>query len=200
MVQYEAGLKYQPSWFDGIFTIAYFDITRQNVVSGSFGSETQIGEVRSRGVEFEARANVTEDLNLTAAVTAYDLEITEDADASIVGNTPNTVPEQFASLWVNYTVPEEMGMFEGITVGGGVRYQGGSFVDNANTEKVPSAPLFDAKIGYEKENWGVDLNVTNIADKRYVASCTSVYACSYGEGRSFKLRAYAKWRDQSARG
>ncbi|MEM8700666.1 MAG: TonB-dependent siderophore receptor [Pseudomonadota bacterium] len=192
-VQYEAGLKYQPSWFDGIFTIAYFDITRQNVVSGSFGSETQIGEVRSRGVEFEARANVTEDLNLTAAVTAYDLEITEDADASIVGNTPNTVPEQFASLWVNYTVPEEIGMFEGITFGGGVRYQGGSWVDNANTEKVPSATLFDAKVGYEKENWGVDLNVTNIADKRYVASCTSVYACSYGEGRSFKLRAYAKW-------
>ncbi len=192
-VQYEAGLKYQPVWLDGLFTLAYFDITRQNVVSGSFGAETQIGEVRSRGVEFEARANVTEDLNLIAAVTVYDLEITKDADASLVGNTPNTVPEQFASLWANYTVPEEFGFLEGVSLGGGIRYQGESWVDNANTAKVPSATLFDAKVGYKKENWGVDLNVTNIADKRYVASCTSVYACSYGEGRSFKLRAYAKW-------
>jgi len=189
--QYEVGLKYQPTWFDGLFTLAFFDLTRRNVVTGSFGAETQIGEVNSRGFEFEAKANLTDDLKLTAAVTAYDLEITEDADASIVGKTPNIVPELLASLFLDYTIPA--GTFEGVTVGGGVRYLGESWADNQNTLKVPDATLFDAKVGYERDNWGVDLNVTNIADTRYVTSCDGQYTCSYGEGRAFKLRAYAKW-------
>ncbi|MEM9635025.1 MAG: TonB-dependent siderophore receptor [Pseudomonadota bacterium] len=189
--QFEVGVKYQPTWFNGLFTLSYFDLTRRNVVTGPFLFETQIGEVKSRGVEFEAIANLTDEIKLTAAITAYDLEITEDSDASIVGNTPNIVPEQLASLFVDYTFPE--GTLEGVTIGGGIRYQGESWVDNANTMKVPSATLFDAKLGYERENWGVDLNVTNIADTRYVSSCDGVYVCSYGEGRSFKLRGYAKW-------
>ncbi|MCG8408143.1 MAG: TonB-dependent siderophore receptor, partial [Phycisphaerales bacterium] len=124
--QFEAGLKYQPTWLDGLVTIAFFDLTRRNVVTGPFGSETQIGEVNSRGFEFEAKANVTDDLRLTAAITAYDLEITKDSDASIIGKTPNVVPEQLASLFVDYTVPD--GRFEGVTVGGGIRYQGPSWV------------------------------------------------------------------------
>ncbi|MBN9672295.1 TonB-dependent siderophore receptor [Roseibium aggregatum] len=189
--QFEIGLKYRPKWFDGLFTVSLFDLTRRNVVTGPFGAETQIGAVNSRGVEFEAKANITDDLKVTAAVTAYDLEITEDADTSIVGNTPNVVPEQLATLFVEYTHPE--GPLEGVTVGGGIRYQGESWADNANTLKVPSATLFDAKVGYERDNWGIDLNVINIADTRYVASCDGVYTCSYGEGRSFRLKAYAKW-------
>lgn len=189
--QYEAGIKYQPTWFDGLFTLAVFDLTRRNVVTGPFGVETQIGEVNSRGFEFEAYANLTDDLRLTAAVTAYDLEIKEDANPAIVGNTPNIVPEQLASLFVDYTVPA--GRFEGVRVGGGARYQGSSWVDNENTLKVPAVTLFDAKIGYEKDNWGVDLNVTNIADERYVASCDGINTCSYGEGRSFWLKAHASW-------
>lgn len=189
--QYEIGLKYQPAWFDGLFTVTLFDLTRRNVVTGTYGAETQIGAVNSRGFEFEAKANLTDDLRLTAAVTAYDLEITEDSDASIVGKTPNVVPEQLASLFVDYTVPD--GMLEGVNVGGGIRYLGSSWADNQNTLKVPATTLFDAKVGYEKDNWGVDLNVTNIADTRYVTSCNGQYTCSYGEGRSFKLRAFAKW-------
>jgi len=189
--QFEVGLKYLPTWFDGLFTVAFFDLTRKNVVTGPFFAETQIGEVNSRGFEFEAKANLMDGLEVTAAVTAYDLEITKDSDPAIIGKTPNIVPEQLASVFAQYTVPD--GRFEGLSFGGGIRYQGESWVDNLNTLKVPSATLVDAKVGYERDTWGVDLNVTNIADKRYVASCAGVYTCSYGEGRSFKLRTYARW-------
>ncbi|WP_141703566.1 TonB-dependent siderophore receptor [Methylobrevis pamukkalensis] len=189
--QYEVGVKYAPDWFDGVFTAAFFDLTRQNIVTGPYLAETQIGEVNSRGVEFEAKANITENLRLTAAFTAFDLEITDDADTTIIGNTPYIVPERQASLALDYTFGS--GRLEGFTVGAGMRFVGSSWVDNANTLKVPSSTVFDAKIGYEQDNWGVGLNVTNLADERYVASCQTAYTCSYGEGRAIKFSAHLRW-------
>ena len=53
--------------------------------------------------------------------------------------------------------------------------------------------LADAKIGYERENWGVDLNVTNLFDKEYVASCQGTNVCSYGEGRSLQAQGAFTW-------
>ncbi len=57
--QTEVGLKYQPPGADGFVALAGFDITQQNVATADpphpFFS-VQTGEVRSRGVEVEARA------------------------------------------------------------------------------------------------------------------------------------------------
>jgi iron complex outermembrane receptor protein len=53
--------------------------------------------------------------------------------------------------------------------------------------------LADLKLGYEKNNWGIDFNVTNLFDKTYVAACQSPTACYYGEGRSFKLKLHTTW-------
>ncbi|WP_439623690.1 TonB-dependent siderophore receptor [Shinella sp.] len=189
--QYEVGVKYMPTWFDGTFTAAYFDLTKKNVVTGPYLQETQIGEVNSRGFELEAQANVTDNLRLTGAFTTLDLEITEDADPTLIGNSPYIVPEQQASLFLDYTFDDDT--FAGLSVGGGVRYVGSSWVDNANTLKVPAVTLADAKIGYKRDNWGVDFNVTNLFDKTYVASCQTQLSCFYGEGRTFKLKAYATW-------
>jgi len=194
-VQYEVGVKYRPSFVDGLFTVALFDLTRENVAVAHPTipfAQIQTGEVRSRGVEFEGKVNVTEDFRLTAALTVLDLQITKDTDASVVGKTPFIVPEVTASASAEYTFRGD-GWYDGITVGGGVRYIGSSWVDNQNTLKVPSATLADAKIGYKKDNWGVDLNVTNLFDKTYVASCQGTSTCSYGEGRSFKLKAHVTW-------
>lgn len=197
-VQYEAGIKYVPSFIDGLFTLAVFDLTRENVLTAApptpenpFPNKVQTGEVRSRGVELEGKINVTEDLRLTAALTAYDIKITKDEDPSIVGKRPFIVPELMASASVDYTLRGDW--YDGVTVGAGVRYIGSSWADNQNTLKVPAAALVDAKIGYKKDNWGVDLNVTNLFDKDYVASCQGINVCSYGEGRSFKLKAHVTW-------
>lgn len=193
-VQYEAGVKYTPTFIDGLFTLSVFDLTRRNVPVASPSNpfaQVQLGEVRSRGVELEGKVNVTEDFRLTAALTAYDLDITRDTDPTVIGKTPFIVPEVMASASVDYTF--RGGWYDGISLGAGVRYIGSSWADNQNTLKVPAAALADVKIGYEKENWGVDLNVTNLFDKNYVASCQTALTCSYGEGRSFKLRVHTTW-------
>ncbi|MBP0616785.1 TonB-dependent siderophore receptor [Jiella mangrovi] len=190
--QYEVGLKYAPTFLDASFTASLFDLTRRNTlqnrtVNGAYITEA-LGEVRSRGVELEASVNLDDAWNITGAFTAYDLEITEDADAAIVGKRPWLVPEVLASAWVNYTVPS--GQLRGLSAGAGVRYQGDSYADNENTLKVPDATVFDARIGYERDNWGVSLNVNNVFDKKYVSGCQSAASCGYGEGRSALLKTH----------
>ncbi|MGQ9364881.1 TonB-dependent siderophore receptor [Azospirillum sp. ST 5-10] len=189
--QVEVGVKYLPDWIDGIFTVALFDLTRKNVVTGPFLGETQIGEVNSQGVEVEAKVDITPNLRGTAAFTALDLEITEDANEALTGNTPYLVPETQASASLDYTFRDNV--LDGVVVGGGVRYVGSSWADNENTLKVPSATVFDARIGYAKDNWGADLFVTNLFDKEYVASCQTQYSCAYAEGRVVKLNLHMTW-------
>jgi iron complex outermembrane receptor protein len=192
-VQYEVGVKYAPTFIDGLFTVSLFDLTRQNVpIAYDTSNSTQVGEMRSRGIEVEAKVNVTDNLKLTGAFTAYDIEITKAYLASQVGKTPYTVPEVLGSVSADYTF-RGAAWYDGLTIGGVVRYVGSSWADNENTKKVPEVFLADLKFGYSKDNWGVDLNVTNLFDKIYVAACQGVNVCSYGEGRSIKLKAHRSW-------
>lgn len=195
--QYEVGFKYEPRFLDAIVTAAVFDITRQNVLTRHPDTvnfpfaQVQTGEVRSRGFEIEAKANLTEQFRLSAAFTAMDVEITRDNDPAIVGNRPFVVPEVIASTFIDYTFRGNA--LDGVSIGGGIRYVGSSYADQENTLKVPDVTLFDARIGYDWGDWGIDLNVTNIFDERYVASCQGANVCSYGEARVFKLKTHVIW-------
>ena len=172
-------------------TVSLFDLTKQNVLTGPFGAQFQVGEVNSRGFEIEAQANITEAWRLTAAFTALNLKVKDDADEALIGKQPYLIPELQASLFAQYTFLD--GTLEGLSLGGGVRYVGSSYADQLNTLKVPDVALIDLKLGYKKNNWGVDLNVTNVFDQDHVSGCQGVYVCSYGEGRKALLKAHLTW-------
>lgn len=188
--QYEVGLKYQPQGFDALFTVAAFDIRQQNVLTPDVipGFNIQQGEIRSRGLEFEARGNLTSNLELIAAVTLLDTEVTQSTVPADVGKHPQAVPNYFSSVWANYTI--DGGVLKGLTVGGGVRFVGSSYADNANTLKVDGYTLVDAALRYD---FGVldarlqglqgTLNVTNLLDTDYYSSCSSDIYCQFGNGR-----------------
>ena len=152
---------------------------------------SQMGEVRSRGIELEGKVNINESWKLIAGLDFIDLEITEDANTALIGNTPYLIPDTQASLWLDYTVQD--GALEGMSVGAGVRYQGESWADNENTAKVPSATVFDAGIRYEKNDWGAALNVANLFDKEYVSGCGGLLTCGYGDARTITFKLSKKW-------
>lgn len=192
--QYEAGIKYQPTFMDALITASVFQITRQNVTVPDVDNiffDTQLGEVRSTGFELEAKANVTRNFRLIGTLTVMDMEITNDTDPLIIGNEPMLVPNVMASAWADYKF--DHGPLKGISVGGGVRYVGSSWIDDQNTLKVPSSTLFDAAIRYDQETWGVALNVTNILDEVYVSGCQGISGCGYGDSRTITLSAHYKW-------
>ena len=120
-----------------------------------------------------------------------DLDITKDLDPTVIGNSPYLIPNSTASLWLDYTVTD--GELEGLSIGGGVRYQGKSWADESNTLRVPSATLFDAGMRYEKKGWGAALNVSNLFDKEYVAGCGGANVCGYGEARTVTFKLSKKW-------
>src|SRR5262249_14690930 len=77
--QYEGGLKYKPAFADMLFTAAVFDLRQQNTLTPSAvaGFSVQQGEIRSRGIELEARGRITENIEIVAASTFLDTKVTK---------------------------------------------------------------------------------------------------------------------------
>jgi iron complex outermembrane receptor protein len=188
----EIGVKYQPLGTNLMLTAAYFDTRQQNVVTANplnpfFNVQTDA--VRVRGFEFEAKGNVTRELEIVAGYSHLDPRITE----SIAGNAGNvmvnTAREQ-ASLWGKYTWHD--GPLAGLGIGAGVRYVGDTYADAANTIQIPAYTLVDAAISYDFGYLRPDLrglsaqvNARNLTDKYYVASCfTGLPYCALGAGRT----------------
>ncbi|WP_407189866.1 TonB-dependent siderophore receptor [Bradyrhizobium centrosematis] len=194
--QTEIGVKVAPVGFDGYFTVSVFDLVRQNVTTTTGAGivpvlQNQTGEVTSRGIELEAVANVTRELKLIGAFTSYHLFTSKDLDPALVGKTLTNTPQLLASGWADYTFKE--GPLTGFGFGGGLRYIGSSWADQANTLQVPSVLLGDLALHYEWQNWRTALNVINLTDKIYVASCASATSCFYGDRRRVTASVSYKW-------
>lgn len=191
--QLEVGIKYEPTLFDGLITASVFNITRDNVVGPDPANpllQAAVGEVNVRGAELEAQVKL-EDFKITGALTYLEAEVMKAAGSTPVGNSPVQIPMLTASLGVDYTFAD--GDFAGLTIGGGVRYLGGSWADDANTTKVPAVALVDAGISYKRDDWGVALKVSNIFDTSFVSSCQSLTSCGYGAGRTATLSIHKSW-------
>jgi iron complex outermembrane recepter protein len=192
--QAEIGVKVAPRGFDGYFTASLFDLKRQNVATTDpvvTTLQNQTGEVTSRGIELEAVANATRELKLIGSFTAYHLFNSRDLDPSLVGKTPTNTPELLVSGWADYTFKD--GPLAGFGFGGGVRYVGSSWADTANTLEVPAVVLGDLALHYEWQNWRTALNVVNLTDKIYVASCAAASSCFYGDRRRVTASVSYKW-------
>jgi iron complex outermembrane recepter protein len=193
-VQSEIGVKIEPTGFNGHFGVSLFDLKRQNVLTTDPSNvllQIQTGEVTSRGIELEAVANVTPELKMTATFTNFHIFVSKDLNPALIDTVPTNTPSELASLWSDYTI--KSGQLTGLGFGAGVRYNGISYADTANTLVVPSYVVGDAAIHYDVKNWRLALNVTNIGDKIYVGSCQTATACFYGDRRRAIASASYKW-------
>ncbi|WDS37466.1 TonB-dependent siderophore receptor [Pseudoxanthomonas sp.] len=206
--QWEAGVKYQPTSFDGLITLSAYDLRQQNILSddpdathntcGSTGvkqCQVQNGEGRVRGVELEGRITPITGFSLIGAVSRMDSEMLA-SDDGYAGNQLAQVPDWTASAWADYTF--QTGSLSGLSLAAGVRYTGVSYGDSANLYKIPSYTLFDAAIRYDVGRIGgidtqLSLNASNLTDKVYVSTCTAVAACHYGSGRAVMANARFSW-------
>ncbi|MEJ5155002.1 TonB-dependent siderophore receptor [Gluconobacter wancherniae] len=203
--QYEAGLRYQ--YGNSIYiTFGGYQITQQNITTpdplgrmcGTATCLTQTGEGRVRGLELEGKASLPWDMAIIFTGTRSDAKTTKSNTASQVGNYLPQAPKWMASLFVDQRIRH--GVFAGVGLGGGVRYTGQSYGDTANTLAIPDYTLFDLFLRYDfavahrrYKGLSLSLNARNIADKRYVATCTATSACYYGQGRNLTARLQYKW-------
>jgi iron complex outermembrane recepter protein len=181
--QIEGGVKLQPRTSNSFITASIFQINETNVlVADSNFNEHQDGEVRSRGVELEAVASLSHGLNLHGGYTFTATDNINDVTAANIGKwLPQTPRNQFSAL-ADYT--QAGGRFAGVGGNFGVRFVGANAADAANSFFISNYTLLDASLRFGYRHTLFSVNATNIADKRYVATCTGLTACYYGYARN----------------
>ncbi|MEZ5486232.1 MAG: TonB-dependent siderophore receptor [Steroidobacteraceae bacterium] len=206
--QLEAGLKYQPGSFDGLLTLAIYDLRQQDILTsdpdpthntcGAAGTgqcQVQDGEGRVRGAELEGRITPLEGFSVIGAAAWMDSEVTR-SNNGYQGKQLQMVPDWTAALWGDYTF--HSGALDGLSLAAGVRYNGKSYGDSANLYLIPSYVLWDAAVRYDlskisNRRLSLSLNVSNLTDETYVSTCGGVSSCFYGSGRILTANVLWGW-------
>lgn len=187
--QVEVGVKYEPSAFPALLSAAVYDLRQKNVAQwAGFDADhnaylyNDIGEVRSRGLELEGTAEIGAAWKLRAS---YAYNDTQQRGGTNVGQPMPNAPRHLASLWADHDFGN------GASVGAGLRHLG-KRQDAANAHELDGVTLIDAGARYEKGRLAASLNVQNLTDETYVATC-SFFGCFYGEGRTITAQVATRW-------
>jgi iron complex outermembrane receptor protein len=167
--QYELGIK--GDWLDGNLstTLAFYQITRSNVLSNdpdNSGFSIQTGEQRSRGIELDIAGEILPGWQIIGGYAYTDALVTEDE--IFEGNQINNAPEHAFSLWTTYEI--QSGNLQGLGFGLGLYYIGERQGDLDNTFELPSYFRTDAALYYRRNDFRVALNVNNLFDVEYFES------------------------------
>lgn len=205
--QWEVGIKLQPASGSALVTLGAFDLVEDNLSTpdhNNVGFNTQLGEVRSRGLELEARFVAWQQLSVTAAYAYLDNEITSGTPAEVGKSRPNA-PKHSASAWAEYRFIAPA--LQNLGIGAGLRYVGPSpanTVSGAGYFEAPSSTLADLALHYEfaasarvLHGLRVDVNIKNVFDRDYVGSCggnsPSAGYCWAGYPRTLTASASYRW-------
>ncbi|WP_426239412.1 TonB-dependent siderophore receptor [Pararhizobium sp. DWP1-1-3] len=201
--QYEIGVKYEPPGGNGMITASLFDLTLENGLTPDPTSalyNVQTGKQRVRGLELEAKYEVSPELDLLAAYAFSHSEVLESTSAIARGREMLRLPEHQASVWVNY----HPAAVEGLSLSAGVRMTSPYQTDAGYLKalRIPGRALVD--IGAQYDFGAMDrafagttlrVNVTNLFDKEYVSHCLNMTggSCNYGAGRAVTASLKYTW-------
>lgn len=176
--QWELGVKFEPS--DNLrLNVAAYDVREVNQIEEPTpGNFTQLDETKASGFELDLTAAVSRSVDLIGSYTYTDLDVKVEQ-----------MPRNQASVWGKWKLGS-LGV-QGLSLGAGVRYLS-DYRDGA-APTVPSLALLDAMLAWENAHWRAALNVSNLSDKVYVASCGSRGDCWYGARRHVVGTVSYRW-------
>jgi iron complex outermembrane receptor protein len=168
-----------------LVTLAAFDIAetnRQTNDPNEVLNVVQTGEVESKGVELEASHEIARDLQVTAAYSYTQAEVTKSNFAPEVDQQLSDVPKEQASLWGVKTLTLNDAL--ALRIGAGVRYVGETLsISGGGSITTPSYTLADALASLDSESWSFAVNATNLFDKSYYSPCRAFGDCFTGNRR-----------------
>lgn len=190
--QLEVGLKYQPPGGTSYFSVAYYDLEENNLVDFVPGGQTQPGlTITAQGIEVEALVRLG-DISFDFDFQHQDAE---EVDADGTSLPRPSLPDTTVSLWTMYE--PSAGSLQGFRLGAGVRFASqnesngtaflaaNAFAPTPNRIVTGGYTVFDALIGYRfTDGLEASLNVRNLGDKQYFATCLSRGDCFPGEQRT----------------
>lgn len=179
--QKEIGIKWQPLRTT-MLRVSLYDLKENNALRTDPANplnQIQTGSVKSKGVEFQANHNVTDDFSLTAAFSYGKVRLSGE------GRQRDDTPKYLASIFGTKTV--ELTSDIDMRLGGGVRYQGKQTSDpfgGAFVVETPSYTLVDALVAFDYKAWTLQFNAINLFDDVYYPSCSAFGSCANGEPRT----------------
>jgi iron complex outermembrane recepter protein len=159
--------------------LAGFWTRRDNFYVTPFGGTDPepIGEQTTQGVEVDLLVVAASGLTITLNYAYYRARISSDQQqalgtqtVNIDGRKPQGVPDQMGNLWLAYEL--EQSALKGLGVAAGLRYQGESYADALNLNRVPAYVLLDAGVFYRQPQYEVQLNLRNLTDAEYFSHPT----------------------------
>jgi iron complex outermembrane receptor protein len=192
--QVEAGVKWESPTLPLQATFAAYSLKEKNRLANdpsNPNSSIQIGASRVKGVEAEAKGDIASwslvgsytYTRVRATATAWGGNL--DPEQQIEG-----VPEHAGSVWAVHDF-RRLGL-PGFKLGGGLRHVG-RIGDGTGKVFVPSVTLYDAMASYDTGPWRFALNLNNLSDKKYIATCLARGDCWFGQRRKAVLSAAYRW-------
>ena len=167
--QFETGIKAEiGKSFD--LTLAAFRMDKVNeYIDPSDNVYKQDGREVHQGLELFGTGRVWDRLTVVDGFTVMSAQIKKAANnPATEGAVPVNIPEQMASLHLEYQLPELRSIPGVITLCSGANYLGQRPVNIPNTHYIPGVTLFDAGLRYQPmDRLTLNLNVSNLADTRY---------------------------------
>ncbi|SDC24876.1 iron complex outermembrane recepter protein [Cupriavidus sp. YR651] len=164
-------------------TLAVFRMTKP---SGQlFGTVYAIdSEQRNQGVELTLSGEAYRGVRLIGGVTLLDGELTQTNSAATLGNRPVGVPKVMANAGAEWDLP----WVQGLTLTGAVNYTGNAYVNQANTQHVPSWTTVDLGARYRTKVSGHATTfraaLINAFDRNYWSGVASYGTISQGAPRT----------------
>jgi len=190
--QLETGVKQVLAGGKAEWTAALYRITKDDIITRDPSNpalSVQGGSQSSRGAEFTASASLAPAWRLDANAAYTDAQfdqLIEGGNVSRAGKRPADVPKVSANLWLSYRN-------EAWRAGAGARYVGERFIDNGNTQALPTYTVLDASFGWNlSRKVLLQLNLRNLADKVYAATSYSDSQYLLGDRRHAELTV--QWR------
>ena len=190
---YEIGVKGE--FYDGRLntSLAYYQLEQDNYAqavadvltpSGNTAYEAIQG-VKTKGVELEITGEIMPDWNLHAG---FNHKVSKQLGSKISTLTP----ENEFTLYTSYKVNQWV---DGLTIGGGVRWQDETWGDVNNPQyadpvkhTVSDYWLVDAMANYKvNDQLSLSFNVNNLLDEKYYTIFSYYSTYTWGEGRNYNL-------------
>lgn len=175
--QFEAGLKGALPNGRLNWSVAYFHLTKQNILTPDRSTldpndSAPIGQARSQGLELDVAGEIIDGLNFIGNYAYTDTKIEVDGSGN-AGNQLTNVPEHAGSAWLKYDF-RNYAQLSGLQLGIGAFAAGQRQGNNENTFQLPGYVRMDALVGYKwkvGKSWlTTQLNIRNLLDKTYYES------------------------------
>lgn len=166
----EFGLK--TAWLDGKLqaTTAVYRINQKNTLYPAPTADNaermeQIGQERSKGIEFDIQGQITSNWSLIASYAYNDAKITEGGKGEVLHQQKPNAPQNTANIWTKYTIAS--GKAKGLGIGAGANYVDKRNLSIKQYQSVPEYTLLNAALYYTIGKVQLQANFNNITNKTH---------------------------------